>query len=160
MLYLLDANVLIDADRDYYTIHRVPQFWEWVLDQAKANRIKVPLEIYEEVSRGKGALPDWLKENKAVMALDEPADMLLVQNVLETGYASDLTDEEIEKIGGDPFLIAYALACPEQRCVVTNEASKPTTQRANRRIPNVCDVLGVRCYNTFELLRLLDFRIG
>jgi hypothetical protein len=27
MLYLLDANALIDAHRDYYRIGRVPEFW-------------------------------------------------------------------------------------------------------------------------------------
>ncbi len=32
MLYLLDANVLIDADRDYYPIDRVPEFWDWILE--------------------------------------------------------------------------------------------------------------------------------
>lgn len=159
MLYLLDANVLIDADRDYYTIHRVPQFWEWLLDQANAGQIKVPLEIYEEVIRGTGILPDWLKENRAVMVLDEFVDPALVQ-VVQDRYATDLTDEEVDKIGSDPFLIAYALADPERRCVVTTESSKPTTQRANRRIPDVCADLDIESRHTFELLRLLDFRIG
>ena len=158
MLYLLDANVLIDADRDYYTIHRVPQFWEWLLEQAEANRVKIPLEIYEEALDGRGDLPDWLKENKAVMLLDESVDPVLVQSVLAK-YARDLTDEEVDKVGGDPFLIAYGLARPERRCVVTNETSKPSRQRANRKIPDVCDDLSIHHCDTFELLRLLDFRI-
>ena len=42
MRYLLDANVLIDADRDYYPLGRVPEFWDWLLHQsehgAKAKR--------------------------------------------------------------------------------------------------------------------------
>ena len=32
-----------------------------------------------------------------------------VTRVLEYGYASDLTDEELIRIGRDPFLVAYAL---------------------------------------------------
>ncbi|MCY4508918.1 MAG: DUF4411 family protein [Acidobacteria bacterium] len=32
MLYLLDANVLIDAHRDYYPLGRVPEFWDWLID--------------------------------------------------------------------------------------------------------------------------------
>ena len=28
LLYLLDANVLIDAHRDYYPLGRVPEFWD------------------------------------------------------------------------------------------------------------------------------------
>ena len=50
----------------------------------------------------------------------------LVQHVLVTGYGNDLTDVEIEEIGRDPFLIAYALANPSERIVVTTEISRPS----------------------------------
>jgi len=35
MLYLLDANTLIDAKRDYYPIDRVPEFWSWLIFQGQ-----------------------------------------------------------------------------------------------------------------------------
>lgn len=84
MLYLLDANVLIDANRDYYPL------------------------------------------------------------------------------GRDPFLIAYAIANPSKRRVVTTEVSKPKKQRGNRHIPDVCDELGVLHCNTFRFIDELDFttRLG
>jgi len=31
LLYLLDANVLIAANRDYYPLGRVPEFWDWLV---------------------------------------------------------------------------------------------------------------------------------
>jgi hypothetical protein len=31
LLFLLDANVLINANRDYYPIDRVPELWEWLV---------------------------------------------------------------------------------------------------------------------------------
>ena len=31
MLYLLDANVFIDANRDYYPLDRFPEFWDWLV---------------------------------------------------------------------------------------------------------------------------------
>ena len=61
LLFVLDANVLIDANRDYYPIARVPEFWEWLLHQAAQQRIAVPLEIYEELTDGSDALADWMK---------------------------------------------------------------------------------------------------
>ena len=157
MLYLLDANALIDADRDYYPIERVPEFWDWLLDNAKAGRLKVPQEIYEEIAAGRGSLPNWLKDNKSVMLLDEEADPRTVRIVLGK-YADDLTEDEVEKIGKDPFLISYALAVPGLYCVVTTEGSKPSRIRANRHIPDVCADLGIRCINTFHLIQRLDFR--
>ena len=40
LLYLLDANVLIDADRDYYPIDRVPEFWNWLAVMAELGQIR------------------------------------------------------------------------------------------------------------------------
>ena len=58
MLYLLDANVLIDANRDYYPIDRVPEFWEWLEYQGESGIVKVPLEVYEELKEGRDALAE------------------------------------------------------------------------------------------------------
>lgn len=159
MLYLLDANVLITAHNTYYPIARVPQFWEWIIDNAEYSRIKIPYEILEELEAGKkeDELFKWVKKNKKTLLLDEQADQLLVNKVIEQGYAKDLTDDETHKLGCDPFLIAYAMA-ESGRCAVTLEASKPSAKRANRRIPDVCKQLNIRCIDTFAMLRALDFR--
>ena len=82
-------------------------------------KVKIPLENYEEITPEKQELILWLKRNEHILTLVEPARQELVARVVEEGYASDLTDEEIEKIGNDPFLIAYALADVGRRCVVT-----------------------------------------
>ncbi len=109
MLYLLDANVLIDANRDYYPLGRVPEFWAWLVDRATKQQVKIPLEMYEEVLAGKDDdLTCWLKDNRDVLLLDENVDETLVARVTDWGYAPDLSDEEIERVGRDPFLIAYA----------------------------------------------------
>jgi hypothetical protein len=160
MLYLLDANVLITADRLYYPMDRVPQFWDWILEQSSAGNIKIPFEIYGEIVDGKADdLVKWLKANKAVIQLDEEVDVALVQEVIERGYAEDLNDVELDQIAKDPFLVAYARMKPN-RCVVTLENSSPRKQRANRKIPDVCSTFGVACCDTFQLIRDLDFKIN
>ena len=156
LLYLLDANVLIDANRDYYPLTRVPEFWEWLLHQAALERIAVPLEISEELTEGSDVLSAWIRDHRQALVLQESVREELVAEVTSLGYADNLDDEEIEKLGRDPFLIAYALADRAGRCVVTTEASRPTLS-ANRHIPDVCLSLGVRCRNTFQLLRELNF---
>ena len=145
MLYLLDANVLIDANRDYYPFGRVPEFWDWLVDRATKRLVKVPLEVYEEILAGKDDdLTRWLKNNRDTLLLDENVDESLIARVTDAGYAPDLSEEEVERVGRDPFLIAYALRNRGQRTVVTTEVSKPKKQRANRHIPDVCDDLHVR----------------
>ena len=64
---------------------------------------------------------------------------------------------ELELVGLDPFLIAYALSNPSQRVVVTTEHSKPKKKRANRHIPDVCRDLNVHCCNTYEFIVALNF---
>jgi hypothetical protein len=93
-LYLLDANVLITANRDYYSTN---------------------------------------------------------------GYAHDLDETELEEVGRDPFLIAYAVVDRDNRVVVSIEASAPAKKRANRRVPDVCKDNGVSVCNTFTMLRDLGF---
>ena len=62
MLYLLDANVLMDANRDYYPIQRVPEFWDWLLEMGRLGLTKVPEENYEEIVTPSLRRPDQLAE--------------------------------------------------------------------------------------------------
>lgn len=163
MLYLLDANVLITAHHLYYPVDAVPEFWDWLAHQGEAGNIKMPIETFEEVKDGsndadKDLLYAWVQDdaNKAAILFDVDVEPRLVQQVTAQ-YAPDLTDDELEAIGRDPFLIAHALADPGNRCVVTTEVSKPTWKRQNRKIPDVCRDAGVQCCDTFTMLRALQF---
>ncbi|MCC7047670.1 MAG: DUF4411 family protein [Alphaproteobacteria bacterium] len=106
---------------------------------------------------------DGLADNRAdvkgAIVLDEQTDVAVVQRVLPHGYAPNLTDVDLEKIGRAPFLIAAALRAPD-RIVVTREVSKPSKQGANRKIPDVCQTFGVPCINDFALWRKLNFSIS
>lgn len=159
MLYLLDANVLIDANRDYYPLDRVPEFWDWLHDQGAAGAAKVPIEIFEEVKDGGDQLASWMKDPavKAALLLDESATPTNVTHAVHNGYAADLTDDELEKLGRDPFLVAYGLIDTGGRCIVTTETSKPRKRRANRKIPDVCADLGIAICTPFHFARALDF---
>ncbi len=168
MLYLLDANTLIDAKNLYYPIKRVPEFWEWLIHQGQLSNIKIPIEIYEEFKDTnpkdgkKDDLALWAedKEIKDALLFNEEAEGDLIRQVTYLGYAEDLTDDEIIKIGRDPFLISYGLKDPQNRCIVTTEVSKPNRKRANRHIPNVCATFQIPCINNFDLIQKLDFSTG
>jgi hypothetical protein len=127
--------------------------------QGQADSVKVPIEIYEEIRDGNDELAVWTKDDtvEAALLLDEAADPALVSKITEQGYASDLADDEILKVGRDPFLLSYALSDLTNRTIVTTEVSKPGRQRANRHIPDVCSTFNIRCRNTFEFVRELNF---
>jgi hypothetical protein len=164
MLYLLDASVLITANNLYYPIDRIPEFWSWLHHVCDQGSVKIPLELFDEIKDGrkdgeKDLLFAWIQGAaiKAALVLDEEPDVTLVQKVISEGYGNDLTDDEIEQLGRDPFIVAYALAESDKRCVVTTEVSKPKKVRQNRHLPDVCDTMGVRCCDTFAFLRAAGF---
>ena len=89
MLYLLDANVLIDANRDYYPLGRVPEFWAWLVARAMHQQVKIPLEIFEEILAGKDdALTVWLKDNRDGLQLaGEPQER---SNFLDCTFSGNM----------------------------------------------------------------------
>ncbi|MCY3978524.1 MAG: DUF4411 family protein [Chloroflexi bacterium] len=173
MLYLLDASVLIDAKNKYYPLDRIPQFWNWLVHQSLAGNIKLPPQVIGEIlgpdttdEEPVDALAEWVISNRTTLEWNDELSLELLTRTYSQGY--DSIPEEFTTVDplsepADPFLIAYALECPESRRVVTMESlqSVGTTlpKPANRRIPLVCGLLGVECINTFTLIRELDFRI-
>ena len=165
MLYLLDANTLIDAKRDYYPINRVPEFWSWLVFHGRQGSIKIPIEVYEEFADtkdkdgNKDALATWAEreEVKDALLFEEEAEPDLVARVTYGGYVANPTDDELKKIGRDPFLLSYALKDLGNRCIVTTETSKPSKHGANRHIPDVCKDLNIHCINSFQMIIQLDF---
>jgi len=166
-MHLLDANVLITAHSQYYPIDQVPQFWAWLKQMGQNGEIKMPAEILDEIKDGStdeeaDALYAWISDddNRQALLLNEEPDPALVQQVLDNGYGQNLNDNELEEVGRDPILIAYALRDPAGRCVVTTEVSKPSKLRQNRKVPDVCADLNVECCNTFALTKKLGFKAG
>ena len=117
----------------------------------------MPLEIHEEITRGKDELSEWAKSGKGDLVLQEEVDVALIRQVIREGYAPDLTEVEIEAVGRDPFLIAYALADRDNRTVVTGE-KRSNKQRQNRPVLSVCADFSVKSCDQWDFGRALDFR--
>ena len=162
VLYLIDANVLIEANQKYYPIDRVPQYWVWLIAKGNEHQIKIPLEIWQEIADSSKGTPlrDWVNETavKDALILKEEVDRDIFNDVINKGYASDLTEEELDQTGCDPFLIAYAMM-GDDRTVVTKEVSRKTKERGNRKIPDVCSDLNLKCIDDFKLNNTLNFTI-
>jgi hypothetical protein len=162
MIYLLDANVLMTAHNLYYPLSVVPEFWEWLAHQAAQGLIKMPEETFGELKDGddhRNALLEWAHnpEVSSTLRYLSDVDPAAVRLVLENGYGLNLTDDELETIGQDPFLIAHALPRADECIVVTTEVSQPKKKRQNRKVPDVCRDLGIQCCDTFRMLRDLQF---
>ena len=83
---------------------------------------------------------------------------LLDANVLIQAHEDYYLVDRIPQCAKDPFLVAAAMATPD-RIIVTREVSKPKRQRANRKVPDICNVFGVPVITDFQLYRVLNFSI-
>jgi hypothetical protein len=95
MLYLLDASVLITANKTYYPVDQVPEYWSWLQHMGQRGRIKLPLEIFEEIKDGpkdkeKDLLFGWIQETaiRDALVLDEEVDLILVRRAVNEGYGT------------------------------------------------------------------------
>lgn len=161
MVYLLDASALITAHNTYLALHRVPEFWAWLLHHGEAGAVKMPQPIYAEVEDGNDALADWMKDaaTKAALLFGEGIDPNHVQAVMAR-YGPNLTEADLLTIGKDPFLVAAALPNVADRCVVTAEASRPARTGPRRHVPNICNDCGVTWITPVHFLTALDFTTG
>ena len=166
MRYLLDSNVLITANDTYYEIGRIRQFWDWILAEANRSVVNLPEEILSEISPANEDFRRWLEVNRPELSIAEARPRSLVESVLTQGYGYSLANlANADSIANtrDALLIAYALVDVNERCVVTLEAVQSSVgslpMPRNRKIPLVCHRLGIRCIDTFDLIRELDFRI-
>ena len=125
MLYLLDASSIITAQDGQYSIRDAPEFWSWLLFQAECAKCKIPKEVFDEISPSDPQHKEWLSANKTTLQLASEARFEYVQYVLEVGYGTNMSEIELTKIGGDPYLIASAYEDKRKHCVVTEEVSRP-----------------------------------
>ena len=164
---------MIDAKNKYYPMDRIPQFWNWLVHQSLSGHVKLPPQVIEEVvgpdsgdEMPADALAEWVQLNRAALELTDELPYEVLTRTYNQGYDTapeDLTTVDPLSDPADPFLIAYALDSPKRRRVVTMESiqavGKTLPKPKNRRIPLVCELLGVSCIDTFGLIRELDFRI-
>jgi Domain of unknown function (DUF4411) len=164
LIYLFDANTLIQAKNEYYPLEHIPQFWDWLVEQGTAGLVKIPYEIFDEIAAYTDDLSDWITqaEVKSALLFDETVDPAILQQIMNDGYEAfdpAFTETDVEKIGRDAFLIAYA-AAGGQRTVVTKETSSPNKRRGNRKIPDVCDIMNIPWTRDFVVYRALGFSIS
>lgn len=158
-MYVVDTNILVEAQRRYYGFSIVPSFWIFLDDQFALGNLVSIRPVLNELREGKDELTDWANERrqffnpvddaKTLIKLMEIADWVNQQNFTQAAIA-DFLDE------ADYYLVAYAAA--HQLTVLTHEHYSPDA-RKRVLIPNVCRAFGVDYIDTFEMMYRLEARI-
>jgi hypothetical protein len=141
MIYLLDANTLIEAKNRYYSMTICPGYWTWIL-QSHGKGIVASIDaVGNELKQGHDELAAWAIQNDQLFwdASDGNTQEAFAKVAVEEFLA-----------GADPWLIAKAMTMHD--CVVvTHEQFNPQMKR-KFSIPNVCQTFGIQWINTFQAL--------
>jgi hypothetical protein len=162
-VFVLDANVFIEAARRYYAFDLVPAFWEKLAEHAAGGRIESIDRVQSELERGHDELAEWV-DGPFAGAFASTAGEDIVDAYREVvrwveGQGQFLPAAKAEfAAGADGWLVAYAIV--KQRVVVTHEVVAPDVRR-RVPIPNVCEAFELPpCIDTFQMLRVLGVRLG
>ena len=142
-MYLIDANVLIEAKNRYYAFDIAPGFWAW-FDRAHPQSVACSIgAVRGELLDGNDALANWARANPEFF---RPIDQGTTQHFgdLTTWAASqNCTQAALADFTGnnaDYLLVAYAHE--HQHQVVTQERSQPNA-RTRVLIPDACLAMSV-----------------
>ena len=152
-MYLLDANVLIEAKNRYYAFDIAPGFWAW-LDTAHQKSLACSIQaVRDELLAGEDELAQWAGANAAFF---RPIDQGTTQHFAaltawaQSGNFTQAALNEFTGANADYLLVAYAQE--HQHTVVTHERSQPNS-RKRVLIPDACMAMGVDTLDTFQMLR-------
>jgi len=163
-VFVLDANVLIEAHRRYYSFDIAPCFWRVLLELAdRGHVISIDRVKDEIIEKGyEDALSKWAKSKfypwfmstdneEVVLAYGEIINWAMEQDQFDDPAKTEFADD------ADSWLIAYAKA---NHCTVVTHEGYYKDIKVRIPIPNVCKAFGIPYVNTFDMLRKLNASLG
>lgn len=160
-VYLLDANVFMEAHRRYYALDICPGFWECLAHHCREPRLLSIDRVRDEISDG-DALSSWVKgapDELFVSTADQPVVDAFAQIMTWVQENPQFRDEAKAEFAAaaDGWLVAYARV--HNTVLVTHEAYSPDVKK-RVLLPNVCRQFGVPYVDTFSMLRTLEVQFG
>jgi hypothetical protein len=156
-IYCLDANVLINGWKKYYSPRFCPDYWSLLNNLGAEGRIFIPQAVFDEILRTEDDLNAWLKKSRIpIRKVDGSVTQCLSKIYAASPIHQYLVDNTKQRSLADPWVIAHALN--ENACVVTKEEKVTVPGTTRIKIPNVCDNMRIRWINDFQLIEELGIR--
>lgn len=162
MSYWIDSNVLIQAKAGPYKFDRVPEFWMFLAVNFESGVIRSSEFVYKELTIVNDDLGKWCKSRRQTSLNTKIDEEVQRCYVTITDYIEQLplTKHNVNRRNefyacADGWLIAHAMA--EGGIVVTHETPR---DNGKIKIPSICDALGVKWINLYDMQDDLDFRVS
>lgn len=154
-MYLLDADVLIQAKNLHYGFDIAPGFWDWILDAHSRRQVYTVEQIKQEIDRGQDELTDWLgRTAPASFVLPyEAADQGPLSRLMSWATGYGFNPAAVSKFSGSGDLFLVAKAAARGWTVISHETQADPNAKVRVKIPNACLEVGVDCIGLFEAMR-------
>ena len=157
-MYLLDANVFIQAKNLHYGLDFCPGFWDWIDRANRVGRVHSITKVLNELRAGDDELRAWAEQRREQLFVapdDAVLDSLRLLSRWASGGRYDQTGVATFLQAADYSLVAHAHA--HERVVVTHEVPSDSTRKI--KIPDACLGIGVDFIATSTMLRTEHVRL-
>lgn len=156
MKYLLDSNVFMQAKNLHYGFDFCPGFWQWIDERHAAGDVHSVEKVLDEIRSGGDELVDWANDRSDLFLRPGSDDLPSLREVSSwangAGYEPSAVNTFLQV--ADFYIVAQAHAA--EATVVTHEV--PSNSVKKLKIPDACLGLGIKCMNTYEMLRVEQAR--
>jgi len=162
--FVLDANVLIEAHRRYYSFDIAPCFWRVLLGLANRGNVLSIDRVKQELANSdkEDALQIWANSDfsQCFMSTENESVFKAYREIIDWSFRQpqyyDSAKAEFANVA-DSWVVAFAKAF---KCIVVTQEQFSRDAKKRILIPNACKAFGVEYMNTFEMLRYLNASLG
>lgn len=160
-MYLLDANVFIEAKNRYFGFDICPGFWSWIAERHAAGTVFSIEGVRAELARGSDELSRWATARPPSFFLSPDTAALphfasLSQWAANPQQGFTQPAVSVFLAAADYSLVAQAKAL--SYTVVTHERPDPFAKK-RILIPNACQALAVSFISPIEFMRSEGLRL-
>ena len=159
-MYILDANVFIEAKQTWYAFDICPGFWDWLVGAADDELIASTPAVYEELLPFEDELSEFARANDHIF-FEHSRELFDATKVVNQWVESHAGFSRAHKAsflaGADPEVVACGMLTGA--CVVTHE--KLVGEDSTKvKVPNVCKAHDVEYMRAYDMLRKHDARFS
>lgn len=155
--FVLDTNILIEAQNRYYAMDLCPGFWNCLLHFHQVGRVLGIDKVLKEIRTNNDELIEWIREAPATLFATTGTQDIgdAYREFVDWVWAHDQYQRQAKvdfARAADGWVAAYAKV--DGAAVVTHEAFSAGAKRVVP-LPNLCAEFGIDCLHTFDMLREL-----
>ena len=161
-VFIVDTNFFIQAHRSFYPLDVAVSYWKTIKKMALQGKIISIDKVKGEIYKNEDALKQWCLQNLPEGFFHDSATVIHKYGavtswaVSQSGhYTQKALAEFLDADEADAFLVAYALANPDNRFIVTQEISQPN-RKSKIKIPEACNAFNIKYFNVIEMFRILE----